>query len=71
MLKKVAVLIMTLASFAAIVPATAAAAERDGREKQVVVEKQVVRRHQRRAPRVIVRRVEHTHVRPDAINRRG
>jgi hypothetical protein len=58
MLKKVAVFVMTLASLGAVVPATAAAAERGGRaEKQVVVEKRVMHRRGRRVNhRVVVRR---------------
>jgi hypothetical protein len=58
MLKRVAVFVMTLASLGAVVPATAAAAERGRVETQVVVEKKVVHhRRARLAPhRVVVRR---------------
>jgi hypothetical protein len=70
MLKKIAVLAMTLASFGALVPATAAAAERRPVEKQVIVQKKVVRRarHTRRA---IVRPVRHMRVRRNPIAKRG
>ena len=71
MLKRVAVLIMTLASFGAVLPMTAAAAERGIGEKQVVVEKRVVQRDQRPAPRVEVRRAKHMCVRHDAFTGRS
>jgi len=60
MFKKIAVLMMTFASFAAVVPATASAAERGREEGRVVVQKRVVIRHNRhrRQRIVMVKRVE-------------
>jgi hypothetical protein len=57
MLKRVAVFVMMFASLGAIVPATAAAAERGRVEKQVIVQKKVVHRRGRLTThRVIARR---------------
>jgi hypothetical protein len=71
MLKKIAVLAMTLASFGALIPATAAAAERRPVEKQVIVQKKVVHRN-RRVRRVVVKPVRHERVvRRNIIVKRG
>lgn len=70
MLKKIAVLAMTLASFGALVPATAAAAERWPVEKQVIVQKKVVRRN-RRVRRAVIKPVRQTHIRRTVIEKRG
>ena len=58
MLKKIAVLVMTLASFGAVLPATAAAAERR-LENRVVVKRKVVRRHPRFTNRRVIARRAH------------
>jgi hypothetical protein len=58
MLKQVGVFVMALASLGALVPATAAAAERGRVEaKTVVMRKKIVRRHHRKAHRVFVNRI--------------
>jgi hypothetical protein len=58
MFKRVGVLTMALASLGALVPATAAAAERGRDEARIVVQKKVVRhRGHQKAQRVVVKRV--------------
>lgn len=60
MFKRVGILMMALASLGALVPATAAAAERGREDARVVVQKRIVVRHHRprRAQTVVVKRVE-------------
>jgi hypothetical protein len=58
MFKRVGVFMLALASLGALVPATAAAAERGRDEARIVVQKRVVRRERNRRPeRVVVKRV--------------
>ena len=72
MLKKIAVLAMTLASFGALVPATAAAAERRPVEKQVVVvQKKIVRRSFHARRRTFIKPVRQMRVRREPIVKRG
>ena len=47
MFKRVGVLMMALASLAAVVPATASAAERGRHEARIVMQKRIVVRHRR------------------------
>lgn len=58
MFKKIAVLAMTLASFGAVLPATAAAADRRV-ENRVVVQQKVIRRHGRLSDRRVIARRAH------------
>ncbi len=59
MFKKIAVLAMTLASFGAVLPATAAAAADRRVENRVVVEQKVIRRHGRLSDRRVIARRAH------------